>query len=121
MTDPALCPCCGQEVPEALQSRRMRRIRNTDAEPLRTVPMGHHRNALEELWEKYPHGMPGSTKWWRHRTGHETGCLMCGGGLPANAPHGLYGQSKRISSNRRFCSNACRQRAYRIRKKIKQV
>lgn len=29
--------------------------------------------------EKYPHGYPGTREWWAHRTGHETGCPMCGG------------------------------------------
>lgn len=58
------------------------------------------------------HGTPGSRAWWRQRTGHETGCVMCGGELPANS--GVYW--KRVSPNRMYCSPACRQRAYRMRK-----
>ena len=134
MTD--RCPTCGQEVPVALRTGSIRTVRNEDAEPLQTVrrrdirnaedaplrtgTMGRLRNAMEALREQHPHGMPGSRNWWRHRMGHETGCVMCGGDLPAHIPYGYGSQSKRVSRNRMFCSNACRQRAYRIVKKVKQ-
>jgi ferredoxin len=47
----------------------------------------------------------GSMNWFRQQTGHATGCVMCGAPL-----------AKRW---RMTCGSACRQRAYRLRKRVK--
>lgn len=73
---------------------------------------------LAELRKKYPHGHPGSKPWWRHRRGHEEGCVICGDDLPANLTSSWSGR-KTVARHRMYCSNACRQKAYRIRKKVR--
>lgn len=74
-----------------------------ESETLRNVTLGDNRNV-------YPNGYPGSRPWWRARSGHKTGCVICGSDLPANIGYSTY---KRVASHRMFCSNACRQKAYR--------
>ena len=89
MTDSdSRCPTCGQELDGGVAAY---------VEALRAAP-----------------ARIGSPRWWRERTGYETGCFICGGELLANS--GTY--YKRWAPHRWFCSNACRQRAYRIRKKV---
>ena len=119
MTD--RCPTCGQEVPEALRSVRRRDRRNEDAEPLQTLRRRKTRNASDDSFRKARRrdSRDNLKLWLRHRSGHETGCVMCGGDLPANI-RSTYSDYRRVSGNRMFCSNACRQRAHRIRKKVRQ-
>ena len=111
MTDDQRCPTCGQELPEALRTVRRRTLRNADAEPLRTNRRRSSRNASDDSLRKARRrdSRNNLKVWWRHRTGNETGCVMCGAELP-----------RRVRSNRMFCSNACRQRAYRIRRKVER-
>lgn len=55
----------------------------------------------------------GSLCWWRNLTGHDTGCFICGEPLPGydrGRPHWIHG-------GRMTCSNKCRQKAYRVRKR----
>ena len=115
------CPTCGQVVPERYEGPQLGTSVTAD-DALRTGTMGPLRNKLAELHEKYPHGRPGSRNWWRHRSGHEEGCVLCGGELPANVARGRTRNAwKAVSSNRMFCSSSCRQRAYRIKKKLESV
>jgi hypothetical protein len=132
MTQPRLCGCCG--APVGTDGRYEREPRDTIVTPDRdanlhligqaeryegsqlatnvtlTAELGALRNA-------YPHGCPGSLYWWRHRMGHATGCVICGGELPANAGR----HYKRVASHRMYCSNACRQRAHRIMKSAQRI
>jgi hypothetical protein len=72
---------------------------------LRMSPIVLNRNA--QPW-------PGSRWWWRNRTGHLEGCVLCGHELPEAQGRAYYA---RVWSNRLFCSSPCRQRAYRICRK----
>jgi ferredoxin len=96
------CPHCGAPVGEDGRYERPCAPNNVTQE-------------LERLREM-ARGRPpviGSPRWYREQTGHESGCVMCGGELPANS--GIYW--KRVASHRLYCSDACRQRAYRMRRK----
>lgn len=81
------CPCCGQEVREAYP-------------PLRYRSAPPNRNA--------------EVCWWRERDGIGTGCVVCGADVPTLVND--YGKVL-VRSNRLYWSNACRQKAYRLRKK----
>ena len=142
------CPTCGQEIPEALQTVTIpetgrdphRNAEEKDA--LQTSRARADRNGVGELvpaphrgdfgsWKKYAEVMrdfpdnPGSEFWWRERNGHEDGCVICGSDFPAHMAAFEWTETERVdrkyvSPKRRFCSNACRQRAYRTMKKLEQ-
>lgn len=117
----SVCPTCGHEI-QSVTNAEATHVRNGDEDALQTGGQPTARNAgiadelaqLRSLPARSP--QPGEEQWLRERTGHETGCVICGGELPANS--GVYW--KRVSPNRMTCSNACRQRAYRIRKTIEK-
>lgn len=52
----------------------------------------------------------GSVNWFRQQTGQADGCVMCGGPLPT-------WMNDRPWGGRMTCSNACRQKAYRLRRR----
>lgn len=116
---PTPCECCGAPVgddgryessEEALFIEEELERYEREAEPASVT------DSLATLREKYPHGYPGSRPWWRHRTGHDEGCVICGGELPKNDRY--WDGTPRLRSSRMYCSGACRQKAYRIRKKL---
>ena len=93
----------------ALQMRTAAGFCNALQRALQMCHRWQHRNALAAIRVAEP--FPGSQSWWRRRTGHSTGCVICGGALPT--VRSRYGPA-RVHGNRLTCSNACRQRAYRI-------
>lgn len=87
---------------------------------LQSAPTGAERNAapvtvLSQRERIVTTGEPrrGSKRWFRDRTGHATGCVMCGAAL---APVQFSEHCRpTVPAHRKFCSNACRQRGYRLR------
>ncbi len=70
---------------------------------LRNIVMGILRNTPARV---------GSRRWFRERTGHESGCVICGAELPSFDP----GRKHAIHGSRKFCSGRCRQKGYRLRR-----
>jgi hypothetical protein len=94
-------------IKQALRMSSIAVIRNALERALQMCTIVHERNAPPAK----PRACPGSRPWWRERTGHQIGCVICGGNLPKVKTR--YGWD-RVASHRMFCKNACRQRAYRI-------
>jgi len=71
---------------------------------------------LEECRSYRPKMVPFSRRWWALFalwSGSENPCELCGKPVPKVV--GWHPEHKRTHGNRRYCSNACRQRAYRKR------
>ena len=121
MSEEHRCPTCGQEVPGRYKPPAGAPVVTQMWEPLQTSRRRKTRNASDDSLQKARRrdSRDNLKLWLRHRSGHETGCVMCGGDLPANI-RSWYSDHRRVSSYRMFCSNACRQRAHRILKKVRQ-
>lgn len=88
------------------------------------TPRGNDRDAgelyIEDLLVELGEGaaLDDHELWLREYTGHQDGCPVCGGDLPVKWT--WSDGDPRVAPARIYCSDACRQKAYRLRRKIQR-